>query len=210
MFEDALTAVDAGADALGFVFYEKSPRKVSPETVCEIVGKLPSAIERVGVFVDESAERMLGVAQQAGLTAVQAHMGSAEPGRVRDLLLLNENAPTYKLIAAMAASDLAREGLFLPGDCEKVVLCSYAGLCLDHHAGRYGQDIRLEQSAGDDSISRGNPPHHRGRGPHRPECWRSDEDISALGRGCFHRCRKKSGREKSEQGPGVCRRGAPG
>ncbi len=118
--QDALTAVDAGADALGFVFYEKSPRKVSPETVCEIVEKLPSAIERVGVFVDESAERMLGVAQQAGLTAVQAHMGSAEPGRVRDLLLLNENAPTYKLIAAMAASDLAREGLFLLGTARRL------------------------------------------------------------------------------------------
>jgi phosphoribosylanthranilate isomerase len=117
--QDALTAVDAGADALGFVFYEKSPRRVSPETACEIVEKLPSKIERVGVFVDESAERMLEVAQQAGLSAVQAHMGFAEPGRVQDLLLLNENATTYKVIAVMAASELGselgREGRFLLG-----------------------------------------------------------------------------------------------
>ncbi|MGO9646995.1 MAG: phosphoribosylanthranilate isomerase [Terriglobales bacterium] len=118
--QDALTAVDAGADALGFVFYEKSPRRVSPETACEIVEKLPSKIERVGVFVDESAERMLEVAQQAGLSAVQAHMGFAEPGRVQDLLLLNENATTYKVIAVMAASELGREGLFLLGTARRM------------------------------------------------------------------------------------------
>jgi phosphoribosylanthranilate isomerase len=71
--EDALTSVDAGADALGFVFYEKSPRKMAAETVREIVKKLPPEIERVGVFVSESIEQSSAIAKYCGLTAVQLH-----------------------------------------------------------------------------------------------------------------------------------------
>jgi len=71
--EDAQTAVDAGADALGFVFYEKSPRKVDPETTRKIVTKVPSNIERVGVFVNEPVEKILETVAQAGLTGVQLH-----------------------------------------------------------------------------------------------------------------------------------------
>jgi phosphoribosylanthranilate isomerase len=72
--EDALTAVEAGADALGFVLYEKSPRKVDPDTVREVVEALPTEIEKVGVFVNESPERMESVAERAGLTAIQLHL----------------------------------------------------------------------------------------------------------------------------------------
>ncbi len=54
--EDALVAVEAGADAVGFVFYEESPRCVTVETAREIVKKLPSRIDKVGVFVNEVAE----------------------------------------------------------------------------------------------------------------------------------------------------------
>jgi phosphoribosylanthranilate isomerase len=72
--EDALTAVKAGADALGFVFYEKSPRNVDPETVREIVEALPKEIEKVGVFVNESPDQMESVAQRVGLTAIQVHI----------------------------------------------------------------------------------------------------------------------------------------
>jgi phosphoribosylanthranilate isomerase len=71
--EDALTAVNAGADALGFVFYEKSPRKIDPESAREIVAKLPPNIEKVGVFVNEPVEKILHTVAQAGLTAVQLH-----------------------------------------------------------------------------------------------------------------------------------------
>ena len=72
--EDALTAVDAGADALGFVFYEKSPRYVTREVVREIVRQLPAKIEKVGVFVDEGLDEMEQVAEAAGLTGIQMHM----------------------------------------------------------------------------------------------------------------------------------------
>src|SRR5215469_4068811 len=68
--EDALVAVEAGADALGFVFYENSPRKVDAETARHIVAKLP---EKVGVFVDQTVDEVRTIAQETGLTAVQLH-----------------------------------------------------------------------------------------------------------------------------------------
>jgi phosphoribosylanthranilate isomerase len=71
--EDALTSVDAGADALGFVFYEKSPRQMEPEAVREIVKKLPPGMETVGVFVSESVEESSLIAEYCGLTAVQVY-----------------------------------------------------------------------------------------------------------------------------------------
>jgi phosphoribosylanthranilate isomerase len=69
--EDALMAVEAGADALGFVFYKKSPRNVQPETVREIVAKLPEKIEKVGVLPDGSFEEGIDIARECGLTGVQ-------------------------------------------------------------------------------------------------------------------------------------------
>jgi phosphoribosylanthranilate isomerase len=71
--EDALVAVDAGADAVGFVFYEKSPRCVTLETAREICSKLPSRMDKVGVFVNELPERVSEIADAAGLTGVQFH-----------------------------------------------------------------------------------------------------------------------------------------
>jgi phosphoribosylanthranilate isomerase len=71
--EDALTAVDAGADAVGFVFYEKSPRNISMEAAQEIVQKLPKSVEKVGVFVNEAPARVSAIADEVGLTAVQFH-----------------------------------------------------------------------------------------------------------------------------------------
>jgi phosphoribosylanthranilate isomerase len=71
--EDALTAVEAGADAVGFVFYEKSPRNISVEAAREIVGKLPERVDKIGVFVNETPEKVSTIADEAGLTAVQFH-----------------------------------------------------------------------------------------------------------------------------------------
>ena len=58
--DDALAASDAGANALGFVFYPKSPRHVTLETARSIVAKLPQSmeIEKVGVFVNETVDRV--------------------------------------------------------------------------------------------------------------------------------------------------------
>ena len=71
--EDALTAIDAGTEALGFVFYEKSPRKIDVKAAREIVSRLPRNVEKVGVFVNELPERVARTAHEVGLTAVQLH-----------------------------------------------------------------------------------------------------------------------------------------
>jgi phosphoribosylanthranilate isomerase len=73
--EDALAAAEAGADALGFVFYEKSRRRVDAARVCEIVKRLPNAIEKIGVFVMASDVEMEFVADKAQLTGWQLHKG---------------------------------------------------------------------------------------------------------------------------------------
>jgi len=71
--EDAQAAADAGANAVGFVFYKKSPRNVDPETVKSITAKLPPRLEKIGVFVHEANAGMEKMAREAGLTGVQVH-----------------------------------------------------------------------------------------------------------------------------------------
>jgi phosphoribosylanthranilate isomerase len=73
--EDALVAVDAGADAVGFVFYEKSPRCVTVETAREIVEKLPEGVEKIGVFVTPD-EDPLDVMLQVGLSGTQLYFSA--------------------------------------------------------------------------------------------------------------------------------------
>jgi phosphoribosylanthranilate isomerase len=69
--EDALLAVDAGADAIGFVFAESSKRRVTAEQVAPITRALPSHIEKVGVIVNETPERIAEIVRISGLTGVQ-------------------------------------------------------------------------------------------------------------------------------------------
>src|SRR5579864_8045714 len=71
--EDALVAVDAGADAVGFVFYERSPRCVTVEAAREIVDKLPESVEKVGVFAGLPLIRALEMAHHAGVDSIQEY-----------------------------------------------------------------------------------------------------------------------------------------
>ncbi len=73
--EDALIAVDAGADAVGFVFYEESPRYVSVETAREIVAKLPESVEKIGVFVGEKEDPVESLLR-GGLTGTQLYVST--------------------------------------------------------------------------------------------------------------------------------------
>lgn len=69
---DAQIAVEAGADAVGFVF-APSPRRVSTSQVAPIVSQLPSSIEKIGVFVDSSLDDICSTARDCALTGVQLH-----------------------------------------------------------------------------------------------------------------------------------------
>ena len=72
--EDALFAADAGADALGFNFYQKSPRYIDPLEAQKIIESLPPLIAVVGVFVNEpEPNRVAEMASQLKLTAIQLH-----------------------------------------------------------------------------------------------------------------------------------------
>lgn len=71
--EDARMAVELGADELGFNFYEKSPRYIKPETAREIVADLPAVVFKVGVFVNESQERIIEIVKLVGLDGIQIH-----------------------------------------------------------------------------------------------------------------------------------------
>ncbi|HWA96353.1 MAG TPA: phosphoribosylanthranilate isomerase [Terracidiphilus sp.] len=81
---DAQLAVDAGADALGFVF-APSPRRVSAEQVAAMTAQLAVTIERIGVFVESSFEEIVEAIQISGLTGVQLHAvgGSQLPAQLR-------------------------------------------------------------------------------------------------------------------------------
>jgi phosphoribosylanthranilate isomerase len=71
--DDARLAVEAGADALGFIFVENTPRFVTPEQVAPIVRQLPPFVTPVGVFWDHTAGHVKAVAEACGLRVLQFH-----------------------------------------------------------------------------------------------------------------------------------------
>ncbi len=71
--EDALFAVEKGADAIGFIFAEQSPRKVDVETAVNIAKDIPSKVNRVGVFVEQEIDFVNRIVKDVGLNYVQLH-----------------------------------------------------------------------------------------------------------------------------------------
>jgi phosphoribosylanthranilate isomerase len=71
--EEARVAVEAGADALGFNFWPRSPRYVAPESAREVIAAMTPLVACVGVFVNEEAERIRELVSHLGLSAVQLH-----------------------------------------------------------------------------------------------------------------------------------------
>jgi phosphoribosylanthranilate isomerase len=80
--EDALAAIQAGADLLGFVLWEKSPRHVTIERAREIARQLPPGIRRVGVFVDATVEQVMFSLRIGDFSALQFH-GQESPSFCR-------------------------------------------------------------------------------------------------------------------------------
>jgi phosphoribosylanthranilate isomerase len=81
-FADARAACTLGAAALGFNFYERSSRVVSPANAWKIISRVPETVESVGVFVNWSAEAVVALGRALSLDTVQLH-GDETPGVIR-------------------------------------------------------------------------------------------------------------------------------
>lgn len=118
--DDALAAVDYGADALGFVFYEKSPRYIPPEKAEQIIRQIPPFVTTVGLFVDLNRDKVEKITTQSNIDVVQFH-GNESPEacllsirvikafRVKELSDL-DSLGTYRVSAFLI--DAYAEGLF--------------------------------------------------------------------------------------------------
>ncbi len=102
-YEDAVAAMDMGADLLGFNFFKKSPRYISPEKVAEIVDKLPGFIDIAGVFVNSPIEEIHEITQMCSLEWVQLH-GDEDPKFCNSLN--SHDVKTMKAIRVKNQSDI--------------------------------------------------------------------------------------------------------
>ncbi len=125
--DDALAAVEAGADYLGFNFYPPSPRSITPAACARILAEiagLPTPVTTVGVFVNEEPARVAAVLDECSLDLAQLH-GDEPP---EHLALLWGRA--YKGLRGIAESDLCRFAAVSPG---------YPSLLIDaNRPGLYG------------------------------------------------------------------------
>jgi phosphoribosylanthranilate isomerase len=99
-YDDAMIAIEAGADALGFVFYEPSPRYISPKEARDIIKKLPPFVEKVALFVNSDAQVINSYCQEAGATLAQIHFEA--PISLYEQLFV----PYIKVIRAKEAKDI--------------------------------------------------------------------------------------------------------
>ena len=107
--KDAFLAVENGADAIGFIFYKMSPRNISQKEAKEIILQLPPFIETVGVFVNETSDKINRIAEQCKLNSIQLH-GEESPAlckRVKRKVIKAfrvKNADSLKSIASYDVS----------------------------------------------------------------------------------------------------------
>lgn len=100
--EDARQTIASGADALGFVFYDKSPRYISAKAARSIISELPPFVEKVGLFVNEDAQTINAIAAIAGITLIQLHFDADQ--NLCDALEL----PYIKVIRAQSPEDISK------------------------------------------------------------------------------------------------------
>ena len=101
-YEDAMEAIEAGADALGFVFYSSSPRNISKERAKQIISQLPPFIEKVALFVNEDARTINETCLHVGATLAQIHFDAS------DELYASLQIPYIKVIRAQSKEDIIK------------------------------------------------------------------------------------------------------
>ncbi len=99
-YEDAMIAIDAGANALGFVFYEQSPRFVTIAQAKSIISKLPPFIEKVALFVDKDPKSIDSICSETGATLAQLHFDAS------NALCQALTTPYIKVIRAKSQADI--------------------------------------------------------------------------------------------------------
>ena len=98
--QDALDAIDAGADALGFVFYDKSPRYINPIEAKKIIEQLPPFVQPVGLFVNMYAAQVDFICKLSGVDIAQIHFECDEK------FYNSLQTKHIKVVRAKSASDL--------------------------------------------------------------------------------------------------------
>ena len=98
------TAIDSGACYLGFVFFPKSPRSVTPQKAAELMQEVPAGIAKVGLFVNPEDDLLLSTLAVAPLDVIQLH-GSETPERVAEVKALT-NLPVMKAVGIASPEDL--------------------------------------------------------------------------------------------------------
>ena len=101
-YDDAMYAAQAGADALGFVFYKKSPRYISFEDTAKIIEKLPPFVQKVGLFVEHSVEEINKFAPLCKIDIAQIHFD------VDREFLDKIDFNTLPVIRAKSSSDISK------------------------------------------------------------------------------------------------------
>ena len=115
--EDAQLACELGADAVGFIFYEKSKRFVENQKVKSIISMLPSSVEKVGVFVNEPPENINRISKEISLTVAQLH-GNESPDFLTEI-----NLPIWKALRVKEDFDFTLTNNFM--NC-KIMLDAYS------------------------------------------------------------------------------------
>jgi len=119
--EDALLSAKFGADALGFNFYEKSPRYIAPEKAREIIKELPAHVLKVGVFVNESLNEIIEIAATVKLDTIQLH-GEETPKSAKEL----KAKTNLEIIKAFRISPEFKPENVLQYEVDAILLDSYS------------------------------------------------------------------------------------
>ena len=137
--QDALNAIEAGADALGFVFYDKSPRYIDPKDAKKIISQLPPFVQTVGLFVNIYAAHVDFMCKLSGVDIAQIHFEAdskffkslqtkhLKVVRARDKTDISKYNDEYRIVDAFVES-YGGEGKrlniewFKDIDCSKIIL----------------------------------------------------------------------------------------